>query len=146
MVNKVILVGRLGADPQVKHFEGNRVVCNLNLATNEYFKAADGSLKEVTEWHRLELWDNLARLAEKSLSKGSTIYVEGRIKTDKYTDNQGVEREIKKIRVLSMQLLGNKEKSDSETAKSNNANEGNVYSNPQDINNLLSESDGDLTY
>ncbi|MBS3914927.1 MAG: single-stranded DNA-binding protein [Bacteroidetes bacterium] len=106
MINKVILLGRLGKDPQVKQLDNGRVVCNVTLATNDYYTDKDGNRKESTEWHNLEIWDNQARTAERFLKKGSIIYVEGKIRTDKYVDPEGQERQIKKIRVLNMQMMG----------------------------------------
>lgn len=106
MINKVILLGRLGKDPQVKQLDNGRVVCNVTLATNDYYTDKDGNRKESTEWHNLEIWDNQARTAEKYLKKGSVIYVEGKIRTDKYTDPEGQEKQVKKIRVLNMQMMG----------------------------------------
>jgi single-strand DNA-binding protein len=106
MINKVILLGRLGKDPQVKQLDNGRVVCNVTLATNDYYTDKDGNRKESTEWHNLEIWDNQARTAEKFLKKGSVIYVEGKIRTDKYTDPEGQEKQVKKIRVLNMQMMG----------------------------------------
>ena len=105
MINKVILLGRLGKDPLVRHLENGRVVANITLATNDYY-TKDGQKMENTEWHNLELWDNHARLAENYLRKGNIIYVEGKIRTDKYTDAEGIEKQIKKIRVLQMQTMG----------------------------------------
>lgn len=106
MINKVILLGRLGKDPQVKQLDNGRVVCNVTLATNDYYTDKEGNRKESTEWHNLEIWDNQARTAEKYLKKGSVIYVEGKIRTDKYTDPDGVEKQLKKIRVLTLQMMG----------------------------------------
>lgn len=106
MINKVILLGRLGKDPQIKQLDNGRVVCNVTLATNDYYTDKEGNRKESTEWHNLEIWDNQARTAEKFLKKGSIIYVEGKIRTDKYTDPEGEEKQIKKIRVLTLQMMG----------------------------------------
>lgn len=119
MINKVILLGRLGKDPLIKQLDNGRVVCNVTLATNDYYTDKEGNRKESTEWHNLELWDNQARTAEKYLRKGSVIYVEGKIRTDKYIDPEGVEKQIKKIRVLTMQMMGgmNRNESDSENAR-----------------------------
>lgn len=146
MINKVILLGRLGSDPQVRHLDSNRSVCNLNLATNEHFKTADGSVKEITEWHRLELWDGLAKLAEKNLRKGSLVYVEGKIRTEKYTDQQGVEKENKRIRVSSLQVISGRNNVEN---LENNANPVQKLANSTDeVNDLLSGNDdsGDLPF
>jgi single-strand DNA-binding protein len=107
-VNKVILVGNLGADPEVKYLEGDNVVANLSLATTEAYKDRSGNRVEQTEWHDLELWGQQAKIAEQYLKKGSQIYVEGKIKSDKWTDEQGQNRKRMKIRVLSFTMLGAK--------------------------------------
>jgi len=107
-VNKVILVGNLGQDPEVRHLEGDKVVANLSLATTESYKDRTGQRVDNTEWHDLELWDGLARVAEQYLKKGSQIYVEGRIKTDTWQDEQGNNRKKVRIRVNSMIMLGSR--------------------------------------
>jgi single-strand DNA-binding protein len=105
-VNKVILLGNLGADPEVKYLEGDKVVANLSLATTEAYNDRSGNRVEQTEWHDLELWDQQAKIAEKYLKKGSQIFVEGKIKSDKWTDDQGQNRKKTKIRVLSFTMVG----------------------------------------
>lgn len=107
-VNKVILVGNLGQDPEVKYLEGDKVVANLRLATTETYKDRNGNRVENTEWHDLELWDGQAKIAEQYLKKGSQIYVEGKIKSDTWQDDQGNNRKRTKIRVLSFTMLGSR--------------------------------------
>lgn len=107
-VNKVILVGNLGADPEVKYLEGEKVVAKLRLATTESYKDKSGNRVDQTEWHDLELWDGQAKIAEQYLKKGSQLYVEGKIKTDSWQDEQGQNRYRTKIRVLSFTMLGGK--------------------------------------
>ncbi|SHN20753.1 single-strand DNA-binding protein [Cyclobacterium lianum] len=107
-VNKVILIGNLGADPEVKHLEGDKVVANLRLATTEAYKDRNGNRVENTEWHDLELWDGQAKVAEQYLRKGSQIYVEGKIKSDSWQDDQGNNRKKIRIRVLSFTMLGSR--------------------------------------
>lgn len=107
-VNKVILVGNLGADPEVKHLEGDKVVANLRLATTEAYKDKSGNRVENTEWHDLELWEGQARIAEQYLKKGMQLFVEGKIKSDTWQDDQGQNRKRTKIRVLSFTMLGGK--------------------------------------
>ena len=107
-VNKVILLGNLGADPEVKHLDGDKVVANLSLATTETYKDRSGNRVENTEWHDLELWDGQARVAEQYLKKGSQIYVEGKIKSDTWQDDQGNNRKRTKVRVLSFTMLGSR--------------------------------------
>lgn len=119
-VNKVILVGNLGADPEVKYLEGDNVVANVSLATTEAYKNREGQRVEQTEWHDLELWGGQARIAEQYLKKGSQIYVEGKIKTDKWQDEQGQNRYRTKVRVLSFTMLGSKPESSDGGAPQNN--------------------------
>jgi len=105
-VNKVILVGNLGKDPEVRYLENNKVVANLSLATTENYKDRNGNKVENTEWHDLELWDGLAKIAEQYLTKGKSIYVEGKIKTDSWKDDQGNNKYRTRIRVQNMTMLG----------------------------------------
>jgi len=105
-VNKVILVGNLGKDPEVRYLENNKVVANLTLATTENYKDRNGNKVENTEWHDLELWDGLAKIAEQYLTKGKSIYVEGKIKTDSWKDDQGNNKYRTRIRVQNMTMLG----------------------------------------
>lgn len=93
-VNKVILVGNLGRDPDVRHTQDGKAIVNLSLATSESWKDRNsGERKERTEWHRVVIFnENLARIAEQYLKKGSTVYIEGQLQTRKYTDANGVEK------------------------------------------------------
>ncbi|MEX0883847.1 MAG: single-stranded DNA-binding protein [Cyclobacteriaceae bacterium] len=122
-VNKVILLGNLGADPEVKHLEGDKVVANLRLATTETYKDRSGNRVENTEWHDLELWDGQARVAEQYLKKGSQIYVEGKIKSDTWQDDQGNNRKRMKIRVLSFTMLGSRNTDPQGSSPDNNTNQ-----------------------
>ena len=104
-VNKVILLGRVGQDPEIK-LVGETKVAKVSLATSERYKDKSGNKVENTEWHNLELWDGLAKIAESYLKKGSQIYVEGKIKTDKWETDSGEKRSAVKIRVTSLTMLG----------------------------------------
>lgn len=104
-VNKVILLGNLGADPEVRHLESGSVVANISIATSEAY-TKNGQRMEQTEWHKVELWDRLAELAEKYLAKGNTVYIEGKIRTNTYQDKEGVTRYDKRIRATNMTFVG----------------------------------------
>jgi single-strand DNA-binding protein len=104
-VNKVILLGNLGQDPEVRYLENGAVVARVSLATTESYKDKEGNRVDNTEWHDVELWDNLAKIAEKYLKKGDSIYLEGKIKTDKWTDKEGNNRKTTRIRGINMTLL-----------------------------------------
>jgi single-strand DNA-binding protein len=105
-VNKVILVGNLGADPEVKTLESGTKVASIRLATTERYKDREGNQKEVTEWHNVVLWRGLADITEKYLKKGRQVYIEGRIKTRKWTDQTGADRYTTDIVADQMTLLG----------------------------------------
>ncbi|HCP94845.1 MAG TPA: single-stranded DNA-binding protein [Bacteroidetes bacterium] len=107
-VNKVILVGNLGKDPEVRYFDNQKVVANFTLATNEVFMNKNGERKVETEWHNIEMWDQLAKVAEKYLKKGALVYIEGKIKSDSWRDKDGNEHLGKKIRANTLTLLGAK--------------------------------------
>ncbi len=106
-VNKVILVGNLGADPEVKHTSGGTVVTTLKLATSEsWTDKATGEKKERTEWHRVKLWGKLGEIAGEYLRKGRQVYIEGSLRTEKYTGQDGIERYTTDIIASEMQMLG----------------------------------------
>jgi len=109
-VNKVILVGNLGRDPETRTFPSGDQVCNVTLATTDKWKdKQSGEMKEATEWHRLVFNGRLAEIAAQYLRKGSQIYVEGQIRTRKYNDKDGVEKYATDIRVDQMQMLGSRQ-------------------------------------
>ena len=109
-VNKVILVGNLGRDPESRTFPSGDQVCNVTIATTDKWKdKASGEMKEATEWHRLVFNGRLAEIAAQYLRKGSQIYVEGQIRTRKFTDKEGVEKFATEIRVDQMQMLGSRQ-------------------------------------
>ena len=108
-VNKVILVGNLAAEPEYRVLNnGENCVATVNLATNESFKDQQGNIQERTEWHRLVFWGKLADIAHQYLTKGSQIYVEGKIRTRSYDDQSGERRYVTEIQVLDLQMLGSK--------------------------------------
>ena len=105
-VNKVILVGNLGNDPEVRYMPNGNAVANLSLATSESWKDQQGQVQERTEWHRLTMYRRLAEIAGEYLKKGSQIYVEGKLQTRKWQDQQGQDRYATEIIVDQMQMLG----------------------------------------
>lgn len=114
-VNKVILVGNVGKDPEVKYLEKGNVVATFSLATTErgYTTAAGVQVPDRTEWHNIVLWKGLAEIAEKYVRKGSQIYIEGKIRTRNYDDQNGVKKYVTEIFGDNMQLLGKREGGDS---------------------------------
>ena len=107
-VNKVILVGRLGKDPETRYMTSGEAVTNATLATSENWKDKSGEKQEKTEWHNLVFYRRLAEVAGEYLKKGAQIYVEGKIQTRKYTTKEGQERYTTEIIVDQMQMLGSK--------------------------------------
>ena len=108
-LNKVLLIGNVGKDPDVRHLEGGASVASFTLATTErYRERGSGESKEITEWHNIVAWRQLADLAENFIRKGSQIFVEGRIRSRSWDDQNGQKRYITEILADSIQLLGRK--------------------------------------
>jgi single-strand DNA-binding protein len=118
-VNKVILVGNVGADPEVRHLDNNVAVANFRMATSETYTAKNGERVTTTEWHNIVLWRNLAELAEKYIRKGKQIYVEGRIRTRSYDDKDGQKRYITEIFGDVVRLLGTRDTQQGEGSTEN---------------------------
>ena len=109
-VNKVIIVGNLGRDPEMRTFPDGGSLCNVAIATSRTWKdKTSGEKQEETEWHRVVFRDRLAEIAGEYLKKGRSVYVEGRLKTRKWTDKDGVEKFTTEIVATDMQLLGSRE-------------------------------------
>ena len=107
-VNKVILVGRLGRDPEVRYMPNGEAVANFSIATDEQWKDRDGNRQSRTEWHNIALYRKLGEIAGQYLRKGSLVYIEGRIQSRKYTGKDGVERTAYEIIGNEMKMLGSK--------------------------------------
>ena len=105
-VNKVILVGRLGRDPETRYTSSGQAVCNFSLATDESFKDKSGERQKRTEWHKIVLWGKQAEVAQQYLKKGSQVYIEGRIQSRQWDDNQGQKRTSYEIVGTAMRFLG----------------------------------------
>ena len=105
-VNKVILVGNLGRDPEMRYLPSGEAVANLAIATTDKYKDKSGQMVEATEWHRVSFFGRTAEVCGQYLKKGSQVYVEGSIRTRKYTDKEGVEKYATEIRGDRMQMLG----------------------------------------
>jgi len=109
-VNKVILIGNLGRDPELRYTQGGQAVANFTLATTERFSGRDGGERqERTEWHRVTAWGRTAELCAQYLSKGRSVYVEGRLQTREWEDKEGQKRRTTEIVALSVQFLGGRE-------------------------------------
>ena len=109
-VNKGILIGNLGRDPEVRYTPNGNAICNVTIATSRNWKdKTSGDKMEETEWHRVVFYDRLAEIAGEYLKKGRSVYVEGRLKTRKWQDKDGVEKYTTEIIAFEMQMLGSRE-------------------------------------
>jgi len=108
MLNKAILIGNLGADPETRYMPDGTCVCNIRIATTERFKDKSGERQERTEWHRVVLWGKLGEIANQYLHKGSQVYIEGKIETRKWTNKEGQDVYTTEIRANEMKMLGGK--------------------------------------
>ena len=109
MVNKVILIGNVGADPEVRYLEGGVAVTRFSLATTETYNNKNGERVSQTEWHNIVLWRNVAQIAEKYVKKGMTLYIEGRLRTRTWDDQNGNKRYTTEIYGDTMQMLSRKQ-------------------------------------
>ncbi len=107
-VNKVILLGHVGKDPEIRHLENGVTVANFSLATSESYKNKEGTKVESTEWHNIVMWRGIAEVAEKYVRKGTQLYLEGKIKTKSYEDKAGVKKYTTEIHADTMNLIGRK--------------------------------------
>lgn len=106
MVNKVILIGNLGADPEIRYTQNGVPVASFSVATTEKWKGQDGQVQEHTEWHKIIAWQRLAEICEEYLTKGSRVYIEGKLQTRKWKDQSGNDRYTTEIVAREMKMLG----------------------------------------
>ena len=126
-INKVILVGNVGKDPEIRHLDSGVSVANFPLATSESYTAKNGDRVTTTEWHNIVLWRGLADVAEKYVTKGRQLYIEGRIRTRSYDDKEGNKRYITEIYGDVMQMLGKRD--DQTTGQNDYQSGGNASTN-----------------
>jgi len=105
-VNKVILVGRLGRDPETRYTGGGQAVANFSMATDESYKDKNGERQKRTEWHKIVVWSKLAEIAQQYLKKGSLLYLEGRLQTREWQDKEGQKRTTTEIVAANFRMLG----------------------------------------
>ncbi len=118
-VNKVILIGNLGKDPEIRYTEGNIARLSFTMATTEVYKDKNGNRAEHTEWHNIVMWRQMAQNAEKLLHKGTQVYVEGRLQTRQWTDKDGQTRYITEINAENFVLLQKKEVANHKSSEGN---------------------------
>jgi single-strand DNA-binding protein len=109
-VNKVTLIGNLGRDPEIRYMPSGSAICNVTIATSRKWKdKSSGDMQEETEWHKVSLFDRLAEVAGEYCKKGKPVYIEGRLKTRKYTDKDGIEKYSTEVIASDLVLLGDRE-------------------------------------
>ena len=148
-VNKVILVGNVGKDPESRHLDSGVSVASFPLATSESYTAKNGEKVTTTEWHNIVLWRGLADVAEKYVTKGRQLYIEGRIRTRSYDDKDGNKRYTTEIYGDVMQMLGSKgdyQPSDNPSQKTENQNSSTVQKNLSEPDFDEPEGDDDLPF
>lgn len=151
-INKVILVGNVGKDPEIRHLEGGIVVAKFPLATSEIYKTKDGQRVDQTEWHNIVMWRGLAESAEKYLRKGALVYVEGKIRTRSWDDKDGNKKYTTEIVADTMTILSSNRKPDDHSASGSNVHRPSVNDESTTVNisnnNTASEntSGDDLPY
>ncbi|HRW63282.1 MAG TPA: single-stranded DNA-binding protein [Bacteroidales bacterium] len=134
-INKVILVGNVGKDPEVKHLESNVSVVRFPFATSETYKNKNGEKVTNTEWHNIVVWRGLAEIAEKYIKKGTPLYIEGKIRTRSWDDKDGNKRYTTEIVADNFQMLGSKQSSEESAASSSEP------ASIEDIENIPEEDD-----
>lgn len=107
--NKIIIVGNLGKDPELRYTPQGTAVCSFTMATNDRRKGASGEMQDQTTWFRVTLWDKKAEVASKFLTKGKAVYIEGRLRLDEYTDRDGKIRQSLEVTATDMQFIGSRE-------------------------------------
>ena len=137
-LNKAMLIGRLGQDPEVRYTQSNTAVANLSIATSERYKDSTGEWKETTEWHRVVAWGRLAEICQEYLKKGSQVYIEGPIQTRQWEDKEGRTRYTTEIKALTMTML------DSKGDRGGQVDEKSMKSQPVSSNVELDEEFDDL--
>ena len=140
-VNKVILVGNVGKDPEVRHLDSGVAVANFPLATSESYNSKSGERVTTTEWHNIVLWRGLAEVAEKYVTKGRQLYIEGRIRTRSYDDKEGNKRYVTEIYGDQMQMLGTR--ADNQSSPGQMGTTQSTASSPQVSEPDIEEPEGD---
>ena len=129
-LNKVLLIGNVGGDPEIRTLPSGAKVANFSLATTESYTDKTGQKQSQTEWHRIEIWEGLANVVEQYVKKGDPLYIEGKIKNEKWTDQNGQEKTGIRIRANSMQMLGGRPSSGSNSAQESSRNTYGNQDNP----------------
>lgn len=142
-INKAIIIGRLGQDPDVRYTQSNTAVANFSVATNERFKDRNGEFQERTEWHRIVAWGRTAEICQEYLKKGSQVYIEGPIQTREWEDKEGQKRYTTEIKAIIMKMLDNRGETGGGGMESSG---GNQVAGAVDLDDSFDDMDDDLPF
>ena len=146
-LNKAMIIGRLGQDPDVRYTQSNTAVANMSIATSERYKDKSGEWKEKTEWHRVVAWGRTAEICQEYLKKGSQVYIEGPIQTRQWEDKEGQTRYTTEIKALQMTMLDSKGSGGGNNGPSAPQNQGSKpVSSSVDLNENMDDIDDDLPF
>ena len=132
-VNKVILIGNLGKDPEARYLSNGDAVTNITIATTDSWKDKSGDKQEKTEWHRVTFYRKLAEISGEYLKKGSPVYIEGRLETKEWEDKEGIKRQTTGIIADKMQMLGNKQGSSDHSERTKTETQSGGFDDSEDI-------------
>ncbi len=143
-LNKAMIIGRLGQDPEVRYTQSNTAVATLSIATSERFKDRNGELQERTEWHRVVAWGRTAEICQEYLKKGSLVYIEGPIQTREWEDKEGQKRYTTEIKALTLTMLDSRSGSGGGGMKQESNNK--QMANASNIDDSFDDMDDDLPF
>lgn len=145
-LNKAMIIGRLGQDPEVRYTQSNTAVANLSVATSERYKDSTGEWKENTEWHRVVAWGRLAEICQEYLTKGSQVYIEGPIQTRQWEDRDGQTRYTTEIKALTLTMLDSKGDREAREAAPSKPESSQPVSSNVDAGEDMDDLDDDLPF
>lgn len=145
-LNKAMIIGRLGQDPDVRYTQSNTAVANMSIATSERYKDKSGEWKENTEWHRVVAWGRTAEICQEYLKKGSLVYIEGPIQTRQWEDKDGQTRYTTEIKALTMTMLDSKSSGSNGGRAPEKPDSAQPVSSNVDLNDNLDDIDDDLPF
>lgn len=134
-MNKIQIIGRLGKDPELKYTATGTPVANFSVATSEKWKDKNGQVNERTEWHRCVVWGKLGELCNQYLAKGRQVYIEGKMQTRDWEDNNGVKRYVTEVVVTNVEFLGSRDQNQGQGQQQNNNNQNNNQNDYQEPSN-----------
>lgn len=145
-LNKAMIIGRLGQDPDVRYTQSNTAVANMSIATSERYKDKSGEWKETTEWHRVVAWGRTAEICQEYLKKGSQVYVEGPIQTRQWEDKEGQTRYTTEIKALTLTMLDSKKDNAAPAPSQPQGKASEPVSSSTDLDEKFDDFDDDLPF